>query len=66
MLFTVFTSEDRAARKTLKVDHLIVTDSVVFSAIYSTCVVYSSRNSGGYLPRRFGKHLSLFTSILVK
>ena len=40
----LFTSEHRAALETLKIDHfflLIVTDIVVFGAIYLTCVVYT-------------------------
>jgi len=38
----LFTSEHRAARETLKIDHFsfIVTDIVDFGAIYSTWVVY--------------------------
>ena len=38
----LFTSEHRATRETLKIDHFssVVTDIVVFGAIYSAWVVY--------------------------
>ena len=54
-----FTSEHQAARETPKIDHfgLIVTDKVVFGAIYLTCVISTMTiihlgvvESGGYLP----------------
>jgi len=40
----LFASEHRAARKTLKIIIflLIVTDIVVFGAIYPTCMVYTT------------------------
>ena len=37
----LFTYEHRAARETLKIFLLIVTDIVVFGAVFTTCVVHT-------------------------
>ena len=56
----LFASEHRAARETLKFEHflLIVTDIVVFEAIYSTCMVYTET----VIHLGFGEWWSIFTS----
>ena len=59
----LFASEHRAARETLKFGHflLIVTDIVVFEAIYSTCVVYTRT----IIHLSFGEWWWIFTSTSV-